>query len=385
MSLSNIVGNVWQIILELRFIWIPAAFIAAFWQLWIYYVQALHIKGLKWVLLEIKMPREITKGPKAVELLLNSLYVTKDGSFKDKYWKGFLRPWFSLEIASINGKIRFFIYAQESFRNLIEAQIYSQFPNVEISQADDYTKIFFLEEQYEKEWNIWGTEFAFTTDDGYPIKTYTDYGLTGSTKDEQQIDPLSSFLEFMAAMKDGEQIWFQVLARATKKDWKEEGKKAVEKVKPKPAKEGEPVPDPVPGAKQIIEATERNMAKFAFDAGIRAVYLAKADRFDPVNIASLIGVMKNYNSPNLNGFKPSNSTASDSLIFKSQKESVKKRAMIDAYRLRSYFYIPYERKPIVMSTEELATLYHFPGKSVETSAVGRIEAKRGEPPVDLPV
>lgn len=385
MSLFNILGSVWKIILDLRFIWIPAAFVAGFWQLWVYYIQAVHIKGLKWVLLEIKMPREVVKGPKAIELLLNSFYITEDGNLKKKYWKGFLRPWFSMEIASINGKIHFFIYAQESFRNLIESQIYSQFPDVEISQADDYTKIFFMEEEYEKKWNVWGTEFAFTAEDGYPIKTYSDYGLTGSTKDEQQIDPLSSFLEFISTMKDGEQMWLQILIRATKKDWKEECKKAMEKIKAKPAKEGEPAPEPVPGAKQIIEATERNMAKFAFDTGIRAVYLAKTDRFDPINIGSLIGVMKNYNSPNLNGFKPANSTASKSLILKAKKEAIKKRRMIDAYRLRSYFYIPYERKSVVMSTEELATLYHFPGKSVETSAIGRIGAKRGEPPVDLPV
>lgn len=385
MSLSNIIGNVWQIILELRFIWIPAALVTAFWQLWVYYVQALHVKGLKWILLEVKLPREITKGPKALELLLNALYISKDGNFVEKYWKGFLRPWFSLEIASINGKIRFFIYAQESLRNLIEAQIYSQFPNVEISPADDYTKIFFMEEQYEKEWSVWGTEFAFTADDGFPIKTYVDYGLTGAAKDEQQIDPLSSFLEFMAAMKEGEQLWFQVLVRATKKDWNEEGKKAVEKTKPKPAEEGKPAPEPIPGSKQIIDAVERNMGKLAFDAGVRAVYLAKKDRFNPINIASLIGVMKNYNAPNLNGFKPSNSTASEIKFFKEQKEAIMKRSMIDAYRLRSYFYIPYERKSLVMSSEEIATIYHFPGKTIETSAIGRIEAKRGEPPVNLPI
>jgi hypothetical protein len=47
--------------------------------------------------------------------------------------------------------------------------------------------------------------------------------------------------------------------------------------------------------------------------------------------------------------------------------------------------MPYQRTPFVLNTEELATIYHFPGRVAETPTFGRIEAKKGEPPSNLPI
>jgi hypothetical protein len=38
-----------------------------------------------------------------------------------------------------------------------------------------------------------------------------------------------------------------------------------------------------------------------------------------------------------------------------------------------------------LGTEELATLFHFPGTVAKTSALGRIEAQKAEPPANLPI
>ena len=59
--------------------------------------------------------------------------------------------------------------------------------------------------------------------------------------------------------------------------------------------------------------------------------------------------------------------------------------MFDAYINRSAFYKPHKRKTIVLNTEELATIYHFPGSVVQTPSLSRIESKKGEPPAGLPV
>jgi hypothetical protein len=40
--------------------------------------------------------------------------------------------------------------------------------------------------------------------------------------------------------------------------------------------------------------------------------------------------------------------------------------------------------PSVMTTEELATIYHFPGKVATTPTLGRIPSKRAEAPANLP-
>ncbi|KKR22760.1 MAG: hypothetical protein UT53_C0034G0008 [Candidatus Yanofskybacteria bacterium GW2011_GWD2_39_48] len=41
-------------------------------------------------------------------------------------------------------------------------------------------------------------------------------------------------------------------------------------------------------------------------------------------------------------------------------------------------------KTYVLNTEELATIYHFPDIGIE-SPLPRIEAKKGEPPINLPI
>jgi hypothetical protein len=104
-----------------------------------------------------------------------------------------------------------------------------------------------------------------------------------------------------------------------------------------------------------------------------------------INIVSMIGIMKQYNALNLNGFKPTKATSVDYPPFKKYRMAKMRAVMIDAYRKRSYFYMPYEGSPFVLNTEELATIFHFPGRVAETPTFSRIEAKKGEPPSGLPV
>jgi hypothetical protein len=90
------------------------------WNLWLTYLQTQFLRGIKWVLLEIKPPKEVFKSPAAMELVLNSLYQTGGtGNWYDKYWKGNLRNYFSLEIVSTEGKIHFYIFLNQMFLNYV--------------------------------------------------------------------------------------------------------------------------------------------------------------------------------------------------------------------------------------------------------------------------
>ncbi|TSD02099.1 MAG: hypothetical protein Athens071424_195 [Parcubacteria group bacterium Athens0714_24] len=373
-----------------KLLWIPIILVWILWKLWNYYIHSKYISNLNWSLLEIKLPREIYKGPRSMEMVLNMLHQTYDGLLWERLWRGFLRSWFSLEIVSIGGNIHFYIYAQKFFRNLVEAQIYAQYPDVEIEEVDDYTKNAF-KEGFGAEWNCAGTEFVLSAEDAYPIKTYIDYGLHELlTKEEQKTDPLTAILEFMGSIKQSEQVWMQILVRATKKKWKDEGKKLIAKlVKEKEIKDKEGkvtggISRMTSGEQDIIKAIERDVSKLGFDVGIRTIYFSPKDSFDAINFISLIGVMKQFNALNLNGFKPINTTGT-AYLFRERRANAKKAKIIDAYRQRSYFYMPYDRKSFVLNTEELATIYHFPGRVAETPTLGRIEAKKGEAPTNLPV
>ena len=129
------------------------------------------------------------------------------------------------------------------------------------------------------------------------------------------------------------------------------------------------------------------MDKIAFDCGFRGIYLAPNGQFREANIVGLMSSIKQFNSANLNGFKPGFKTGVDEPWhdFRGLRVERMKRKIFDAYRRRSYFYPPYVGKPMVMNVEELATIYHFPGAVAATPTLAKIESKRGEPPVDLPL
>ena len=360
-----------------------------FWETWLNYIRLVFIRNLTWTLLEIKIPREIAKSPRAMEVVLSAIHNTKSGNMLERYWQGFLRPWYSLEIISIGGQIHFFIYVQAFFRNFVESQIYAQYPGAEITEVEDYGKIISTAD-LKGEWDIWGAEFSLIREEAYPIKTYVDFGLeAGKIKEEEKTDPLSSFLESLGSLKEGEQIWFQILIRAADKDWKDKAESIIEELQQKKGAVNEDEKDfsrmfLSPGQREVLMAIEHNVAKLGYETGIRMIYVAKKDVFTSERKSIIANAMKQYNTQNMNGFKPNKTTSVDYFL-KKTREKRKKKTMLCAYQERSWFYIPYRRKPFVLNTEALATLYHFPGRVAETPTLGRIEAKRGEPPINLPI
>jgi len=128
------------------------------------------------------------------------------------------------------------------------------------------------------------------------------------------------------------------------------------------------------------------LAKPALDVAIRGVYIAKKEAFNPTNIPGLIGTFRQYSSNTLNGFKLGKFTDFDYpwQDFNRIRRNRVERQFLEAYKMRSYFQEPYKyfkQKPIILTTEELATIWHFPsGIAVQTPTFSRIESKRVEPP-----
>ena len=61
--------------------------------------------------------------------------------------------------------------------------------------------------------------------------------------------------------------------------------------------------------------------------------------------------------------------------------------LVEFYRRRQFFHEPSDshEDAMVMSTEELATIFHVPSKAVETPSLGRISSATAEAPGNLPV
>lgn len=387
----HIVGQLW-------FLWVPLFLLFILWDVWVTYIKTYWFSRNAFVLLELKFPKEITKSPRAMEIVFNSLHNTRKGNLFEQYWDGFLTTFFSFEIASINGQVHFYVYCQKFFQNFVQSQLYAQYPPLEIKEVDDYTKTVPKDTPNEN-WNAWGAEIGLTKDDVYPIKTYMEMKLEG-VEEEEKSDPLSSIIEFMGSMRHGENLWFQILIQGATNDWQKKSEKELEKLLGRKKFESvQYAPGTIPlkmlsaAEDEIVKAIDRNSSKLGFFTGMRFVYVAKKDVFTQAGYAAFLGLIKQFNSMNLNGFTPKFTTSVDYFFIKT-REYRRQKSIINMYRKRSYFYPPFGSflrqgagrvAPFILNTEELATLYHFPGRTATTPTFERVESRKGEPPSNLPM
>ncbi len=405
------------IIFDFYFLWLPLFLFLIFWSSWKRYVVADALLNEETMVFQIKLPREISKSPKAMELFLQTLFQTGgEGHFYKKYWKGGTRPWFSLELVSIEGEVRFYIWTRKKFSKMVETQLYAQYPSVEVVEAEDYTKKI----KYDpKEIELFGSMFTLDEDDPYPIKTYIDYGLEADPKEEFKIDPIASTIEFLGSIGKGEQVWMQTLIRAHKKykkkvfleellktikkpfggksrkNWEEEGKEIVDVILTTPRMEEYKEDDPKikmyvqsKGEQQTIESVERAISKPGFDTAIRVIYLAEEEYFDVSTISGMMSSFKQYTS-GLNRFKPVSKETTDFdapwMDPLGSRLAERKRKLFNHYIRRAHFETRHNIRDFILNTEELATIFHFPPSVVETPTLPRMEAKKVEPPPNLPL
>lgn len=380
---------------SLQFIWYVFPVVApvilgmAAFHIWVDYRRRGFIVSQKYSVLEFKLPKEIMKTPASMELALIALHqVGGEATWLDRSWYGKVRPWFSLELISTEGNVRFLIWTRDNFKKHIQNAFYAQYPGIEITEVPDYTRGISYEPGVNE---CWGCEFGLTKPDPYPIKTYVDYKLDDSMKEEEgKVDPMTQVIEFFGSLEKGNHAWLQIIVRSykDKKDrWGDVAKSEIEKIIAKKKTETGQAPL-TKDEEETILALRRSVSKIPFEVGIRGIYWADKESFNPSNIGGLVGSFKQYNSGSLNGFKPKGGL----IVISYPWQDIGKRAsnfikkmLFQAYKMRMYFYFPFQQKGFVLNTEELATIFHFPGKVSATPNLRRIPSKKAEPPPNLPI
>ncbi len=386
-------------ILYLYPLWLPFVLGPLFWLLWVRYIRYLNFFNRKHILLEIKLPADVTRSPLSMELFLNILHQTGgEATPIDVYWMGKTRAWFSLELVSLGGQIHFYIWTQEVFKSLIESQVYAQFPDVEIQQVEDYALQFNFKPG---ETDLWSSNYIKEKPNPIPVKTYIDYGLDKIPDAENTSDPISGIIELFSTIKPNEQLWLQFVVRAHKKEkragffskasnWATDIEEMKQAFRDRIREHG----GRAYGQEEnkFFDALSRAEHKFPLDCGIRIVYAGQKE----INGAFTIGLRSLFrpysaaqlrDSSGFNNIKTKLSTDFDypwqdyAKVFLNRK----KRNQLDAYKRRMFFFPPHKELHCVVTTEELATMYHFPNASVAAPGLGRIQSKRAQAPTNLPV
>ena len=406
----------------------------AYWE-WTGYLRKKFQLDHERILLEIRTPREVRKTPLAMELVFNGLFEPAGGEWFTWMTTGKSRPYYSFEIASIGGEVHFYIWAQRDYKQRIEGHFYAQYPDVELVEVRDYTKFDFSWDTHK----AYGFEFKLAEADPIPIKTYRHHGFDrGGLEPEEQIDPITQTIETMANIGPHEQMWVQMVARGhkdhktssvrfgerisaffkmftsfdtkkihknfwifftgkKKEFWSKEAEELVQKIRDKyKTAESDTTRDMTRADRLQMEIIQENVAKVAWDVGIRSMYVAPKEHFNGGSVNHMMGsIFKQYSSGGIyNDLRPG---LIPSYTFPWQDRSGKKKRrvnndMFHNYRRRNYLHDDIEHYPhgkngmvtFVLSSEEMATIFHLPGQVAQTPTFERIESVTGQAPANLP-
>jgi len=361
------------------YVWLPIVLILSF-MTWRNNNKAGVIRNIDSDLLVLEIPRANDKKELAAEQLFASLH----GIFRDKKelrLNDGVQEHLSFEIASVNGQIRFYVWVPKALRSFVEGQIYSQYPTVQIHEAEeDYVA-------HERQHSVaYSAEITLTDNEMLPIKTFQSF----------EVDPLAGITGTLAKLEStGEEVWIQILARPITDDWHKSSDRWIAKVKsggstslfsedgPNLAWFGglisalwqPPVDGKIggSGAKELSERDKVRLSeasskatKLGYEVKIRLVFLGESTENARLRMQAIVGTFKQFNSTNLNGFKISSPS------FK--KEDLAK------YRARSF-----KSRGYILNIEELASVFHLPHTNVETPNIVWASNKTAEPPSKLPI
>ncbi len=300
-------------------------------------------RSLNFILLEVLLPRENEIKIDAAEQMFASLYSIRKSGMKN-WWNP--QEHIAFEIIGKKEDIRFFISVHEKLRDLVEKQIYGAYPGAEVKEVDEYNI-------FSEEGKVEFASLKLSSPSFYPSKIYRDL----------PTDPLSSLTSVLAKMGEGEGAVIQIIVSPADKKWSKSGKAYIAKTK---KNEADPEKAKYNIDPKTYDAIENKCSKVGFETTVRLVVSSASQESAKAHLDNLKSVFNQFNS-DLNSWS-------------SAKHWFKQLFMVDFI----YRYQPLFGSKSVLSAEELATIYHFPNKSVETPHIHWLSAKTAPAPSLIP-
>ena len=301
----------------------------------------------------------------------------------DSFWHEFLYgpPTFSLELAvpEVGEEVMFFVGVPRRFGLAVEKVIQGLYADAEIRRVKDYN-IF----------NPFGRSFAFSLSGArssyLPLKTYQSL----------EADPLKLFIEaFSKIQAEGEGAAIQIIAAPADKSWgkrlskiaalmrkgkslgaaiAEASRGMIEKefsalVKSAQTKDkNKPEKPPEIQNEELVKSIEQKAAKPLFDVSVRMIASAGTKERAEEIARALAAPFQIFTIEASNGLKSSDvhDSAFKDLIYRF------------SFRLLS------DKSRLVLSSEELASLFHFPNAPLESPKVKVLKSREAPAPVEMP-
>ncbi len=286
------------------------------------------------------------------------------------------RAWFSgrgdvigFEIVATGGLISFYISAPKRFREFIEQQVHAQYPLAQIEETADYNP-------FQPNGQIASAHLIFGREQFFPIHTYK----------KLETDPLNALTNALAKVEAGDGAAIQILVRSARKTWRAKGVKIASMMQQgrsydqarkgaglikhvsQEEKTGEKAKEYrlSPLEEQMVKSIEEKVGQLGLDANINLVASSPTPGRAQLVLGNLIGAFNQFSSPQYgNAFK---------------RVSEGKSRIVSDFILRIF----HDKRRMVMTPDELASLWHLPLPSTETPNIRWLMARKAPPPANLP-
>lgn len=289
-------------------------------------------------------------------------------------------PHIVLEIAqpANSEEILFYISFPKKFRESIEKQIHSYFPEASIEKASDYT--IFSPGSY--------TAAAI-------LKLRNNFALPLKTYENLEVDPLNELSNALSKLRNFEEGGaIQLILRPAGKSWRRKGREIAHRMQQgkrlKDAKKDRYILEAgketlrilqnsqeqsgqngnifqlTPEEQELVKDIERKSSKTGFQVNIRILTSAKSQQRADEILSHLENSFSQFESPDSNHFVVKKRTKGKEVAFN--------------YIFRNFN----QGESFILSVEEIASIFHFPISTTATPKIKWLKSGAAPPPMNIP-
>lgn len=313
------------------------------------------IDKFKLTFLLIKLPPQNEFEVKAAEQMFDSLM-----GFRKSWWQALFTGQYriSFEIVAKSAGIGFYVVVPNEIAGLVEKAINGAYPSAEIDLVNPteiwdrgaFTSV--------AELRLKGPSF-------YPIKVYEDV----------KGDSISTITSSMSKLQDDEVIAIQYVLRPSSDSWRHAGQGFMARIR----NAGNNPDKKVTVDTSFLEGIEKKIAKPGFDCSIRFVSIAKDKFAAEGHIRNAIASFEQFTDVRYNRFKKRSFISTLKLA---NEFIYRKMRVIDIHI--PFIDVQLYRNTSVLNTTEMATIFHFPNKDVQTPGIIWLGARKAAAPTNLP-
>lgn len=344
-------------------------------------------RALMYTVLQVLLPKETMQQSQAQRdwretlAAFETLFVTLGGikfssgglaATWQKFWFGH-HDHLAFEIVAHSGQIHFYIAVPRAHQQLVELQIQAQYPQAQIEEVEDYNL-------FTPQSHIRGTMLKLSKQFFFPIRSYK----------RLDSDPLNALTNVLSKVQPGEGAAIQVLIRPKPQGWQRRGREIAHKMQEgdkigqaisgtglsvtsvfktgqSQERQYRGVPNITPMEQELIRGLEEKAGKPGFDTNIRIVTSSPLEANAKVHLENIVNAFSQFQAPESgNQFKRGHIAVGGALVY-------------------DFIYRHFDNAhAMILNSEEVNSIYHFPLAQTETPNIQWLNAKKGSAPVQMP-